>query len=274
MNEHRASGAYPAVVLVLGAVLTVSGAATSGARTPEAGIGAAAAAGGLGILAWWITALALALGTEVLRRQGQEAAARRLAALTPGSMRRLAAALLGLNLLAGTTAAPAAPPGAAGAQPASAPGLGVPGQASSGAAVPALAGPGRTEAVLAVPVLAVPVGAVSVPAIPAAAGSTAPADEEERVSPNWKPLPLPCNPGLLARPPRQEDATAGSPAAGVVVRSGDSLWSIAAARLGPLATDTEVAGSWPRWYSRNASVIGPEPDRLTPGQILVAPDPP
>jgi nucleoid-associated protein YgaU len=60
----------------------------------------------------------------------------------------------------------------------------------------------------------------------------------------------------------------------VVVRPGDSLWSIAAAGLGPLASDEEIAVSWPRWYSRNAPAIGPDPGLLLPGQVLRAPEPP
>jgi nucleoid-associated protein YgaU len=57
----------------------------------------------------------------------------------------------------------------------------------------------------------------------------------------------------------------------VVVRNGDSLWTIAAARLGPLATDVEVAQEWPRWYAANRATIGPDPDLLQPGQMLRAP---
>lgn len=57
----------------------------------------------------------------------------------------------------------------------------------------------------------------------------------------------------------------------VVVRTGDSLWSIAAAHLASGATDAEIAASWPRWYRANADVIGPDPDRVYPGQVLRTP---
>ena len=60
---------------------------------------------------------------------------------------------------------------------------------------------------------------------------------------------------------------------GVVVHRGDTLWAIAARDLGPHATDAEVAGHWPRWYSANRTVIGPDPDRILPGQVLVRPRP-
>jgi nucleoid-associated protein YgaU len=60
----------------------------------------------------------------------------------------------------------------------------------------------------------------------------------------------------------------------VVVRSGDSLWSIAARELGPRATDAQVAAAWPRWYAANADVVGPDPGMIRPGQHLRVPDRP
>jgi nucleoid-associated protein YgaU len=55
------------------------------------------------------------------------------------------------------------------------------------------------------------------------------------------------------------------------VRPGDSLWLIAAHRLGPTATDADVAVTWPRWYAANRAVIGADPDLIRPGQLLSAP---
>jgi nucleoid-associated protein YgaU len=57
----------------------------------------------------------------------------------------------------------------------------------------------------------------------------------------------------------------------VVVRPGDSLWTIAATHLGPEATDIEIAREWPRWFRANIATIGSNPDVLLPGQILRAP---
>ncbi|CAM4105706.1 LysM peptidoglycan-binding domain-containing protein [Janibacter anophelis] len=57
----------------------------------------------------------------------------------------------------------------------------------------------------------------------------------------------------------------------VVVRRGDSLWTIAAARLGPDATASEVARAWPRWHAANAERIGPDPHLLLPGTRLSPP---
>jgi hypothetical protein len=71
---------------------------------------------------------------------------------------------------------------------------------------------------------------------------------------------------LLSRAPR-----AAAPEDEVVVHRGDSLWSIAARRLGPGASDAEVAAAWPRWYAANRAVIGPDPDLVLPGQRLRVP---
>jgi hypothetical protein len=66
----------------------------------------------------------------------------------------------------------------------------------------------------------------------------------------------------------------GQPARQVVVQPGDSLWALAAAELGPDASDAAVDARWPQWYAANAAVIGPDPDLLTPGQVLRAPQRP
>ena len=59
----------------------------------------------------------------------------------------------------------------------------------------------------------------------------------------------------------------------VVVLRGDSLWGIAAARLGAGASAAEIARSWPRWYEANREVIGENPDDLRPGTRLRPPAP-
>ena len=58
----------------------------------------------------------------------------------------------------------------------------------------------------------------------------------------------------------------------VVVRPGDTLWSIAARELGPRSTDAQIAAAWPRWYRANAHVIGPDAGTIRPGQHLRVPD--
>jgi nucleoid-associated protein YgaU len=72
---------------------------------------------------------------------------------------------------------------------------------------------------------------------------------------------------VLSRAP----APAASDAAEVVVRRGDSLWSIAARHLGPGASDAEIAEAWPAWYTTNRDVVGDDPDLILPGQVLQAP---
>jgi resuscitation-promoting factor RpfA len=57
----------------------------------------------------------------------------------------------------------------------------------------------------------------------------------------------------------------------VLVRPGDSLWLIAARRLGTAATEDAVATEWPRWYATNRAAIGDDPDLIHPGQVLHSP---
>ncbi|MBD7918043.1 LysM peptidoglycan-binding domain-containing protein [Cellulomonas sp. Sa3CUA2] len=66
-------------------------------------------------------------------------------------------------------------------------------------------------------------------------------------------------------------AAAAAPAGSVEVRPGDTLWGLAARALGPGASDAAIAAEWPRWYAANAATIGPDPDVLQPGQVLVVP---
>jgi hypothetical protein len=94
----------------------------------------------------------------------------------------------------------------------------------------------------------------------------------ELPSPAWTPS----RPAAPARPQADVNVVAapalrdqGSPP--VVVRRGDTLWSIAARHLGPDATDAEIAEQWPRWWQANRGRIGDDPDLLLPGQVLVAP---
>jgi nucleoid-associated protein YgaU len=70
-------------------------------------------------------------------------------------------------------------------------------------------------------------------------------------------------PGPVVRRQRTDDT--------VVVRRGDCLWDIAARRLGPDATDAQIAAEWPQWYATNRAVIGDRPDLLEPGQRLRPP---
>jgi hypothetical protein len=270
----RGWNVYPAALVVLGAVLAAAGgslaAGTGTPRPAEEALGLAAALAGLVILSWWTAALLLALAAELLRRRGRSLAASVVGAMTPGFMRRLAAALLGAQLLA-------VPAGAQSAPPDHGVRLAVP--LAAGTPAPAAAPPPDRELQAAGGLTGR--GGITGDTRDAAGendrgndGVPEPADSPARaprVSPEWVPRPVPCGPGLLAREPARQAHDARP--AEVVVRTGDSLWSIAAARLGPLASDAEIAGSWPRWYARNAPVIGPDPGLLRPGQVLSAPEP-
>lgn len=58
----------------------------------------------------------------------------------------------------------------------------------------------------------------------------------------------------------------------VVVRRGDSLWSITDRQLGPGRDPAaEIAAAWPALYEANADVIGSDPDHIEPGQHLRLP---
>jgi hypothetical protein len=91
--------------------------------------------------------------------------------------------------------------------------------------------------------------------------------------PRWTPPPPPPLPAVPSAPVGLVSA-AGRPGPvedRVVVRRGDTLWAIAARHLGAGASAAQVAREWPRWYAANRTVIGPDPDRLAPGQRLEPP---
>ena len=62
-----------------------------------------------------------------------------------------------------------------------------------------------------------------------------------------------------------------APARALTVRAGDTLWTLAAARLPQGSDDAVVLAAVQRWYARNHRVIGSDPDLLIPGQRLVVP---
>ena len=91
------------------------------------------------------------------------------------------------------------------------------------------------------------------------------ADESTVLSPGWLPhrISLPLQ-RLLGGGTRTSQE--------VVVRPGDTLWSIAARHLDPEATAGDIAESWPQWYAANRELIGPNPDRLAVGLVLTEPE--
>lgn len=197
-----------------------------------------AAVAGLLAGAWATLAVLAALLTHVPGRVGR-LAGMVAAVWSPVAARRLAALLVGATLAGGVSMS------AAGA----APGTGA-------RAIPPAAGQ-------AVPS---PPAAAAVPSPPAyGAGSVVPADP----GPGWTP-PRPQRPpaaiSLLTAP----EVRRTSPRA-MVVHRGDTLWGIVARYLGPEAGDADLVREWPRWYEANRAVIGDDPDRILPGQVLSVP---
>lgn len=96
---------------------------------------------------------------------------------------------------------------------------------------------------------------------------TAPVPTREPARVPTRPAPTtPTTPATPATP-----TTPSAPSMVVIVRTGDTLWDIAARHLPPGHTDADIARSWPRWYAANRSVIGPDAGQIHPGQRLVAP---
>lgn len=87
--------------------------------------------------------------------------------------------------------------------------------------------------------------------------------------------------GWTPRPPVSATESDGSlltgvphtsaPTAEVVVRRGDSLWSLVSRQLGAGADPAHICSEVRRWYDANRQLIGADPDLLLPGQILHAP---
>ncbi len=217
------------------------------------------AAVALAITAWLAAGVVVVALASVPGRLGR-AAAGVADVLTPWALRRVVGVALGVTVAAGVTpgaslAAPGPPsmvvvldqpdPGFA---PLPDPGWGV--DAGSGIdAGSGVGGPG--------------VGGGPDDGIPAASAP----------DPGWVPAPpvVRPQPDLRVLAPSRPGKAADD-VVEVVVRRGDTLWSIAARHLGPRPSEAEVARAWPAWYAANRAVVGDDPDRLRPGQVLRAPE--
>ncbi|RLV54811.1 LysM peptidoglycan-binding domain-containing protein [Aeromicrobium phragmitis] len=80
----------------------------------------------------------------------------------------------------------------------------------------------------------------------------------------------------LRLPERPLGATAASTEASPAVQhrvvAGDSLWTIASRHLPPGHDVADAAAATTAWYEHNRDVIGPNPDHIVPGQVLLAPE--
>ncbi|WP_313820774.1 hypothetical protein [Citricoccus sp.] len=219
------------------------GGAAPGAGLPlvERLVASLCAGAGAVVAAWWFLAVlgtavvALGHGTRslLLIRFGST--------LSPAFLRRVAASVVGVNLLLA--------PGAWGAAP-----------GSAVEPLPAAQASPAREASEYTP------SALPHPGWLSAASASRP-DEQPLPSPTWKPsAPVPTAPGApRSGQPATDDAKT------VTVRRGDCLWDIASHELGPTATDLEVDGRWRQWHDHNRTVIGSNADLLIPGTVLTAP---
>lgn len=57
----------------------------------------------------------------------------------------------------------------------------------------------------------------------------------------------------------------------LLVRPGDTLWSLTARVLGPGASTADVSATWPLLYAANRAVVGADPDLIRPGMRLSLP---
>lgn len=197
------------------------------------------------------------------------------AAVVPQIARRSVAVALGIGLAAGgggmahaSTPSPA-PAATSSAAPLQSPSASPSSPSSSGSPSPVPASP--------TPSAVQPSASATVPA-----GSTGPAGAS---GPGWRPTAPTVRPQTGPDLRQASGSTPGTPSPGwtpsrssadrpsgeVVVLRGDTLWSIAAAHLGAGASDAEIAAEWPRWYAANADLIGPDPNVIRPGQVLVPP---
>ncbi|WP_155853770.1 LysM peptidoglycan-binding domain-containing protein [Arthrobacter sp. H5] len=242
MKQVMIDAIYLLIVAALAAALWRSGALIVGQQTAgyqpfEEMLALTASTLGILLISWWFTALLLAFVSEALQQRGHQVAARRVAAVSPEFMKRLAAAVLGLGLVA----APAA-------------NAGTPALQSTGISAPAgsvSTGSGELHGPLWQPGIA--------------------PEDASPTGPHWHPAPAPADGGLLVKAERAAHPATAAQRGEVVVRPGDSLWTIAAAHLGPMASEAEIAAAWPRWHSSNRAVIGNDPGLLIPGQVLSAP---
>ncbi|MDN4645584.1 LysM peptidoglycan-binding domain-containing protein [Arthrobacter sp. PsM3] len=266
-----ADAAMAAAVLLLGVFLAGTGGnivrrwESSSARHQSVGfedqIGMVANTAGLIVIVWWAMSFVIAVVAALLERCGKLRAASAAGKFTPAFMRRLALSAVGLQLITAPLATASTLPDLAGmafGTPAASAGwtpVQVPG--GTGAPPPSpgpASGPGSGP------------GPGPAPGTPPTAPPAAPAI----ANPQWQPLSPVVEPGPLAGRSLRHQQPAGQ-GAEVTVRPGDSLWSLSAARLGPYASDVDIALDWPRVYEANRDTIGGNPHLLRPGQVLRLP---
>lgn len=260
LHALRADAAMAAVILLLGLLLAATGSGmvqrwrSASAHHVSLGfeeqLGVVANTAGLVVILWWAMSLGIAVAAALLERGGKVRAASAAGKFAPGFMRRLALAAIGLQLLTAPLATAAAPP-----------------------ALPSAAATPAASAAW------IPTAVADTAGVPPATSTAqersgpqpgTPAQTLAVANPQWQPFSPVVDPGLLAgRPPRREQSADQSTE--VTVRPGDSLWTMSARRLGPFASDLDIALDWPLIYQANRDIIGGNPHLLRPGQVLRLP---
>ncbi len=254
----------------------------------------AAVLAGTSVLVWaltaWVTTVALVAAIGVLPGVGGQAARALLRVIAPRIALRLVAAAVGASALASTTACAApifAEPAQASVSTTSTPAAALPASTAvatptditspaASATLPSSAVPASTTVPFALDwpestptdsvVLDIqwPDAEVDGPTVTTSVASPAPAA-----------APGDNGPAAAAEPetsaPLSSAPTTGQAAEEITVRPGDTLWSLAQRSLPADADDAAVDAAWRQWFAVNRNVIGDNPDRLEPGQILLAP---
>lgn len=225
----------------------------SGGRAPDFDqlVGALAAAAGLAVVAWWVLSMLCALLAAALERTGRQRGAARAGEFCPPFMRRLALAIVSIQLIS--------TPLAHAAEPVSGP------EWASTQLVPVPAAWGPTAGAAKE---AAPTGWEIEDAATSAAEDPSPPPV---IKPQWEPSIQMTDPDFTVASPVRSWQTPPESPAEITVLAGDTLWDIAARDLGRDASDVDVALHWPRWYQANKADIGENPDVLLPGQILKPP---
>ena len=98
-------------------------------------------------------------------------------------------------------------------------------------------------------------------------------------APDWQPLPRTTPPkaadgsdeAQVTKKPGVEDVDRNRPERTVIVKPGDSLWSISEERLGPEASPQRIYDHTLQMYALNRKLIGSDPDLIFVGQRLSLP---
>ncbi len=293
-EDHRAAARHAtgrscAPVLALLTVLSLATAVTLGAaclplaqdatQRIDAAVGAGVLAAGTCAAAWTTAWLALTLTCVVAARAGRrrDTLERTALRIAPAVARRFVAAALGATIAVGALpahASDAVPVADVGWQVSSA----APSATSSGTHLPSgtpdAAGPGTT-APQRDDVTAQSSAAArrSTPSAPRARASTAATQDattpQEQARPEGSQARKDAPVTGQTQPSTRATTSPGRET--VTVRSGDTLWALAAGALGSAATDAQIAHEWPRWHDANRNLLGDDPHLIRPGDVLTVP---